>query len=113
MDNNKHNQELDWELSGDFYQESENKQELRLEDFMEEELPEAGLAEAGGAANAEVQRVAADVRCVMGLVAEGKSIAQIAELMGVEPTYVSDIQICVQSFPEDNEIAVAHLILMG
>lgn len=103
----------DWELSEDFYKEDENRKELRLEDFLEngvaEGEPEADLAALG----VDVQRVAADVRRVKELMMQGKIVVEIAGEMGVEQKYVSDIQICIQSFPEDNEIAVAHLILMG
>lgn len=103
----------DWELSEDFYKEDENRKELRLEDFLEDGVtegePEADLAALG----VDVQRVAADVRRVKELMMQGKIVVEIAGEMGVEQKYVSDIQICIQSFPEDNEIAVAHLILMG
>lgn len=104
--------DLDWELSEDYYKEKENRRELRLEDFMEEETPEPGLS-GQTAVGADVQRVAADVRRVKELAVQGKTVAEIAGLTGMEQKTVSDILICIQSFPEDNDIAVAHLILMG
>lgn len=113
MAENKGNQELDWELSEGFYQEEEGRRELRLEDFMEDEDAENQPAGDMTSLSAEVQRVAADVRRVIELSGQGKNVEQIAQMIGAEPKYVSDIQVCVQSFPEDNEIAVAHLILMG
>lgn len=107
------NQVLDWELSEEYYKENEGKSELRLEDFMEDEITETNSTGDTSALGAEVQRVASEVRRVKDLARQGKTVAEIASLMGVEQKYVSDIQICVQSFPEDHDIAVAHLILMG
>lgn len=113
MGENRENQELDWELSGDYYKANEHSRELKLEDFIGEDAAEPGAADDMTGMTAELQRVAADVRRVMELSLQGKTVAEIADLTGAEPKYVSDIQVCVQSFPEDNEIAVAHLILMG
>lgn len=113
MGEKKENMDLDWELSADYYKEDENRRELKLEDFIEEDAAESGMADHTASLNADVQRVAADVRKVKELAGQGKNMAEIAGLLGVEQKYVSDILICVQSFPEDNDIAVAHLILMG
>lgn len=113
MGEKKENQELDWELSADYYKEEENRRELKLEDFIDEETKDPGLSGHTDALGADVRRVAADVRRVKELAGQGKTVVEIAGLMGVEQKYVSDILICVQSFPEDNDIAVAHLILMG
>lgn len=113
MGETRENQAADWELSEDYYKEDKSRRELKLEDFMEEEKPQPETTGQTGSQNADVQRVAADVRRVKELAGQGKTMAEIASLMGVGQQYVSDIQICVQSFPEDNDIAVAHLILMG
>lgn len=113
MGDNKENMDLDWELSADYYKENENRRELKLEDFIEEEATESGMSDHTASLGADVQRVAADVRQVKAFAGQGKTVAEISGLMGVEQKYVSDILICVQSFPEDNDIAVAHLILMG
>lgn len=113
MGENKENMDLDWELSADYYKENENRRELKLEDFIEEEASESGMPDSTASLSADVRRVAGDVRNVKELATQGKTVAEIAGLLGAEQKYVSDILICVQSFPEDNDIAVAHLILMG
>ena len=113
MGDNKETMDLDWELSADYYKENENRRELKLEDFMEEEATESGMSDHVSSLGADVQRVAADVRKVKELARQGRTVMEIAGMLGTEQQYVSDILICVQSFPEDNDIAVAHLILMG
>lgn len=113
MGADKDNQNQDWELSEEYYKENEGKREWKLEDFMEDEMAEEPPAGSTAGLHADVQRVAAEVRRVKELSGQGKTAVEIAGMMGVEPKYVSDIQVCIQSFPEDNDIAVAHLILMG
>ena len=34
-------------------------------------------------------------------------------MLGIEGQLVRDIMVCVQSFPEDDPLAVARLILLG
>lgn len=103
--------EADWELSDEYYTSDESKQEMKLEDFMDDESTEQESSEEMQCSEAE--RTAEDVRQVMELTAQGKSARDIAGQLGFELEYVNNIQVCVQSFPEDNPIAVAHLILMG
>ncbi len=113
MGEDRDNRDLDWELSADYYKENEGRRELKLEDFIKEEVAEEGAEAHTAGLSVEVQKTAADVRRVKELAGQGKTVAEIAGLMGAEQKYVSDILICVQSFPEDNDIAVAHLIMMG
>lgn len=101
--------DMDWELSEDFYQVEEGEKELSLEDFMEEGEPSTE----NYVMKEELQKVVTDVRTVQKLAAEGKSIDEIVQLTGLERQYVYDIQICTQGFHEDDEIAVAHLVMMG
>ena len=60
---------------------------------------------------AELQRVTNLVRQVTERSGQGDTIHSIAAELGVSEQYVKDILICVQSFPEDNAEAVAHLML--
>lgn len=111
MEEKRDMQEIDWELSDEYYAADETKRELKLEDFMDhEELHQENDTAAQGS---EVERTAEDVRKVMELASLGKSAGEIAQQLGMSAEYVSNIQVCVQSFPEDNPIAVAHLIMMG
>lgn len=112
----KLNLEADWELSEEYYHQAAGQPEMSLEDFMDDGSAdlnaESGL---GGdtAVQEELQRVAADVSRILALSSQGKSAGEIAQELGVEQQYVSDIMVCIQAFPEDNPLAVARLIVMG
>lgn len=106
----------DWELSDEYYQEDAGKKELSLEDFLEEaELKplEGGSFGDKTEANEELYRVAADVERVLALCGQGKTAVQIAGELGMEASYVSDIMVCIQAFPEDGALAAARLLVMG
>ena len=112
----KEQAELDWELTDEFYSQDAGKKELSLEDFMDDTSADlnadSGL-DASAEASARLEQVAADVSRVLALSSQGKMAADIAAEMGVETSYVSDIMVCIQAFPEDNPLAVARLIVMG
>ncbi|MDO4267213.1 MAG: hypothetical protein Q4C73_01975 [Eubacteriales bacterium] len=110
----KRNDEADWELSEEFYREN-TKTGLRLEDFIEEENADSGLEPGGSgtAVSAELERVAEQVRRVTELSGHGTDAASIAEQLAMEPELVRDILVCVQTFPEDDPLAVARLIVLG
>ena len=102
--------EEDWELAEGFYQEDEEKKELKLEDFLEgNEEHEPGLKLSKD--SDEMQKTIAEVHQVLTLAEEGKTIDQIAEITGLDRAYVYNIQVCAQGFHEDDEIAVAHLVM--
>ena len=87
----KAGQAEDWELSEEYYREDTGKKELRLEDFLEEEPAEAdreGLAGADG-------------------------LKEQLETMADRVKQIRDILVCMQSFPEDDPLAVARLIVLG
>ena len=117
MEDQKRNgeQELDWELSEDYYQEETGKKELRLEDFLEPEegqAHEAGLNSGSDLAK-ELEEMAERVRQIMELSGAGRSAAQIASELFLDEQQVQDILVCVQSFPEDDPLAVARLMVLG
>lgn len=99
----------DWELLGEYYDNSKEEKKLSLEDFMEEDSP----LDEGISSNSDLQfqKTVEDVHQVLSLAGEGKSISEIASMTGLEQQYVYDIQVCAQGFQEDDEIAVAHLML--
>ena len=107
-------QQEDWELSEDYYKEDTGKKELRLEDFMEDAAPEnqTGLTGTGGIA-AQLEEMAGRVKQVMELSVAGHQADQIAGMLGMDAGQVRDILVCVQSFPEDDPLAVARLIVLG
>lgn len=100
--------EQDWELSDDYYRSNENERKLSLEDFItESDLEDNGPVHS----DALLKKTIEDVRQVLGLAQEGKSLSQIAFITGLDENYVYSIQVCAQGFREDDEIAVAHLVL--
>ena len=105
----------DWELSEEYYKEESGKKELRLEDFMEEErAPEDqdGLA-GGNGLTQQLETMAARVKQVRELSAAGNPADQIAAMLDMDGQQVQDILVCMQSFPEDDPLAVARLIVLG
>ena len=101
----------DWELSETYYSSREEKRKLSLEDFiMESDSNEKGT-ETFGPADEQLRKTVEEVHKVLTLAGEGKSILEIASLTGLDEKYIYDIQVCAQGFREDDETAVAHLVL--
>ena len=105
----------DWELSEEYYKEETGKKELRLEDFMEEETAPAGQnGLAGGSGLTEqLEAMASQVKQIRELSAGGHPADQIAAELNMDGQQVRDILVCMQSFPEDDPLAVARLIILG
>ena len=53
------------------------------------------------------------VRQVTALSGQGNTAEQIAGVLGMEKKTVQDIMVCLQTFPEDDPVAVALLIVLG
>ena len=98
----------DWELSEEYYKEDTGKKELRLEDFLEEEMAGEGQdgLTAGSSLTEQLEAVAAQVKQI-------RELSGIASMLGMDGQQVRDILVCIQSFPEDDPLAVARLILLG
>ncbi|WP_313577604.1 hypothetical protein [Lacrimispora sp.] len=103
--------EQDWEISEDYYNSREDERSLSLEDFITESDKQAADLEPFGQSDELLKKTIADVHQVLVLAQEGKNIAEIAFITGLQEKYVYDIQVCAQGFREDDEIAVAHLVL--
>ena len=108
MEGNKKIQDTDWEWDPK-YCHAEEKKELSLEDFIEEEAPEA---DDKSFSDARLARTIEDVRAVLKLAGQGHGIGEISEILNLDQQYVYNIQVCAQGFREDDEIAVAHLVMM-
>lgn len=104
----------DWELSEAYYKEDTGKKELRLEDFLEEETAEgqSGLAD-GSSLTEQLEAMAAQVKQIRELSGTWHPADQIASMLGMDGQQVRDILVCMQSFPEDDPLAVARLIVLG
>lgn len=107
----------DWELNEDYYQENSDKAELKLEDFMDDEIGTSSNSEEFGAGSSlekeSFQKIVNDVHQVLALAGDGKTIDEIVRILGLERQYVYDIQVSAQGFREDDEVAVAHLVEMS
>ena len=53
------------------------------------------------------------VKQVMELSGAGHPADRIASMLDMDDQQVRDILVCVQSFPEDDPLAVARLIVLG
>lgn len=103
----------DWELMDDFYQDGNSGKPMSVYDFMEPEQGQMHSDRAEADSDDELSKTVADVRKVMALAAQGKTTAEIGEALGFLEEYVYRIQVCIQGFHEDDEIAAAHLVMMG
>lgn len=108
----------DWELNDDYFQADESAKELKLEDFMTENASEDNGSDSFGTPSSAcdqelLQKTIQDVHEVLSLAQKGDTIPEIASALGLEESYVYNIQVSAQGFREDDEIAVAHLVMMG
>ncbi|WP_349670366.1 helix-turn-helix domain-containing protein [Lacrimispora sp.] len=104
-------EDKDWELSEDYYTEQDSEKKLSLEDFITEKDLEGNSLNIPPQSDELLKKTIEDVHQVLALAKDGMSIEKIAELTGLDEKYVYDIQVCAQGFREDDEIAVAHLVL--
>ncbi len=101
----------DWEISEDYYNHGEKEKKMSLEDFISESDLENGELLSPDPTDELLKKTIEDVHQVLALSQEGKNIADIVAITGLEEAYVYNIQVCAQGFREDDEIAVAHLVL--
>lgn len=99
----------DWDISEEFYQAEEGMEDLKLEDFMSPEDDEPFHLNG----DLEVERTAGEVRQVLKLAEEGKTIQEIAAETGLETDRVYNIQLCAQSVADSDPVSIAHMVLMG
>lgn len=103
--------EQDWELSEAYYSSREEKRKLSLEDFIKESDTKEDSIEPFDSVDEKLKKTVEEVHKVLALAREGKNISEIASLTGFDEKYIYNIQVCAQGFREDDEIAVAHLVL--
>ena len=104
-------EDKDWELSEDYYTGQDSEKKLSLEDFITEQDLDGNSLHISPQSDELLKKTMEDVHQVLALAKDGMSIEKIAELTGLDEKYVYDIQVCAQGFREDDEIAVAHLVL--
>ena len=109
----------DWELNDDYFQAEDSAKELKLEDFMTEESSEHDGSDGTFGSFGDttdqnlLQKTIQDVHEVLARAQKGDTIQEIAAELGLDEQYVYNIQVSAQGFREDDEIAVAHLVMMG
>lgn len=111
MSEEKKNQDEDWEMSEEYYKSWEGEKELSLEDFITEEDLQTDGMNLQSNHDGLLKKTAEDVHRVMELTLQGNNIEKISEMTGLDSQYVYNILVCAQGFHEDDEIAVAHLVL--
>lgn len=107
--------EKDWDYLDENYKESENKvrsfEEIMaecktLDDFDDDydNILDSGVS---------LLKTVEDVKNVRELIAKGKSVKEIAADLGLEENYITVIAVTLNSSTDDdNDIAIAHLVMM-
>lgn len=110
---------LDWEYLSDYYTEAEHSVPLHsleeyakdLEQNKENDFTNSMLK--NSKETDELKRIAQHIHTIRTLSVEGKTIQEIAAQTNLDSDYITKILITLQGYPEDNDIAAAHLILLG
>lgn len=116
MSSDKENSINDWEYLEDNYKESENEVkdlETYITEGMEDDFDyeDSILSDAD---NVLLKKTVDDVKNVRELMKEGITAKEIADRLSLSEDYIMMIAITLNSSTEDdNDIAIAHLVMMG
>lgn len=116
MSSDKENSINDWEYLEDNYKESENEVkdlEAYITEGMEDDFyyEDSILSDAD---NVLLKKTVDDVKNVRELMKEGITAKEIADRLSLSEDYIMMIAITLNSSTEDdNDIAIAHLVMMG
>ena len=116
MNSDKENSINDWEYLEDNYKESENEVkdlEAYITEGMEDDFDyeDSILSDAD---NVLLKKTVDDVKNVRELMKEGITAKEIADRLSLSEDYIMMIAITLNSSTEDdNDIAIAHLVMMG
>lgn len=105
---------LDWEYMQDFYEEGPRKEVKSLEEYaLGDDEPLTESIEEVNKSNEKLLKTIQDVKDVRAQLSSGKSVAEIAEALHEEESYVHTIAITLGYNTEDSgDIAIAHLVMM-
>jgi len=116
IDSEKEKPEIvDWEYQEDFYQEERTEALPSLEELAKEaKEPEhsKSLTESH-IQDEQLKQAIKDVEQVKKIYKEGKNVSEIAEMLEMEEEYVTMILLTMQGYSEDDDIAIAHLVVQG
>ena len=116
MSSDKENSINDWEYLEDNYKESENEVkdlEAYITEGMEDDFDyeDSILSDAD---NVLLKKTVDDVKNVRELMKAGITAKEIADRLSLSEDYIMMIAITLNSSTEDdNDIAIAHLVMMG
>lgn len=109
------NIDVDWEYLEENYKESGNEVK-DLEAYITEGIEDAfdyGDSMMLDADNGLFEKTVKDVKNVRELMKEGITVKEIAERLSLEEEYIMIIAVTLNSSTEDdNDVAVAHLVMM-
>lgn len=109
--------DLDWEYQDDFYNEGNlDKKEIpSLDKFMKEmEEPETPLIfHEEDAESVRLKQTIQDVRNIKAQYTSGKNVPEISKMLNLESEYVTLIMLTLQGYAEDDDIAIAHMVMLG
>jgi hypothetical protein len=99
----------DWELNDDYYS-NDKSSTLSFEDFVNNEKSEKVNTFDD---YSTLSQTAKDIELVKTSTLNGMSIDSISKEFSLDKTYIKDILITIQSYPEDDNLAIARLLVMG
>ncbi|MFQ9510774.1 MAG: hypothetical protein ACLRZ7_07685 [Lachnospiraceae bacterium] len=109
--------DIDWEMSEDFYKvdKEKEKQLPSFEDFVKASFTDTleDQIEPDLTAQSRLEKTVNDVKAVRAAMIRQESTADMAKNLGLDLDYINLILLTIQGgFSEDDDIAIAHLVLM-
>lgn len=104
------NDTLDWEYMSDFYEE-ESASSVRS--FEEISAETSCLSESSSVMDETLKKTVEDVKNVRILSENGKTASEITSQLKLDADYVLTILMTLEGYTEDNDLAVAHLVLFS
>lgn len=106
----------DWEYDEGFYNATENKKVRSFEEIAAEceQLMEKPDGNDINSDSLKLKELAEKVGKIKRLSAEGTDVYTIAEKLGYDSKFVSDVLITISGSPEDDsDMAIAHILMIG
>ncbi len=103
----------DWEYGEDFYNDSENKKVRSFEEIAAEcgTLMENPMPDETESTSAKLNELAEKIGKIKKMSSEGTDVYSIAQTLGYEQKFVSDVLITISGSPEDDtDMAIAYLL---
>lgn len=110
-------EQKDWEISEDFYKEH-TKTLPSFEQFVKESYIDGDMIDDVSLDisnnDSKLQETVKHIRAIKEEIANGHTTKEIAVNLNIDESYVMLVQMTIQGgFTEDDDVAIAHLVLMG